>query len=302
MENSSLWYHDFRPRKLENYLGNESLKEKAEKWIEEKNIPHLLLYGPAGTGKTSLAKLLIENINCDYLYLNASDENGIDTIREKVKKFASTSTFNPLKIIILDEADFLTNPAQMALRNIIDTFSKETRFILTGNHVERISAPLYSRCDPHMVVPPSKPEVAEHIVVKILDEMKIKFDIQDVVEIINDNYPDIRSIIKCLQSNVKDKKLIYNRKNINYHNDILNILKSPNTKSWKEIRQIVADNNVKDFLPLMRFLYDNMEEYSKDSSLAQITILLDEYMWRSSSMPDKEINVMALMSGILKTI
>lgn len=300
MKNSSLWYHDYRPRTLGDYIGNEDLKEKIGKWIGEKNIPHLLFYGPAGTGKTSLAKLIIENIKCDYIYLNASDENGIDTIREKVKKFASTSTFNPLKIIILDEADFLTNPAQMALRNIIDTFSKETRFILTGNHVERISPPLYSRCDPYMVIPPSKPLVFEHIVVKILDTQKVKYDNKEVAAVINDNYPDIRSIIKTLQSNTVDGVLKYEQKNNNYHTVIIDLLKSPTGKTWKEIRQIIADNNVRDYLPLMRHLYDNMEVFIKDNQLPQLTILLDEYMWRSASMPDKEINMMALVSGILK--
>ena len=125
-------------------------------YIGQNDIQNLIFYGPAGTGKTTLAKLIVKNIDCDYLYINASDERGIETIRDKVSGFASTMSFKPLKIIILDEADFLTIQAQASLRNVIEEFSQNCRFILTCNYVERIIDPLQSRCQTLKIVPPSK--------------------------------------------------------------------------------------------------------------------------------------------------
>ena len=163
MIENSLWVEKYRPDVLENYIGNEHLKGIVSRYLEENDLQNLIFYGPAGTGKTTLAKLLVKNLNCEYLYINASDERGIETIRDKVSGFASTMSFKPLKVVILDEADFLTIQAQASLRNVIETFSKSTRFILTCNYVERIIDPLQSRCQVLKIVPPSKGEVAKHI-------------------------------------------------------------------------------------------------------------------------------------------
>ena len=142
----SLWVEKYRPTSLETYIGNEHLKSKVSVYLESGDLPHLLLYGKAGTGKTTLAKLLVNNIECDYMYINASDENSVDTVRNKVRGFASTMGFKDYKIIILDECDYITPNAQAALRNLMETFSKHCRFILTCNFVERIIDPIQSRC------------------------------------------------------------------------------------------------------------------------------------------------------------
>ena len=143
---NSLLNEKYRPVTLDTYVGNAKLKASIAKQLEQNDIQNYLFYGPAGTGKTTLAKLCIKNLDCDYLYINASDERGIETIRDKVQGFASTMSFKPLKVVILDEADFLTIQAQASLRNIIETFSRTTRFILTCNYIERIIDPLQSRC------------------------------------------------------------------------------------------------------------------------------------------------------------
>ena len=162
MKENSLFVEKYRSKTLDEYVGNEQLKQIVEKYINNNDLQNLLLYGTPGTGKTTLAKLIVNNFDCDYLYINASDERGIDTIRDKVQGFASSASFKPIKIIILDEADFLTIQAQASLRNIIETFSRTTRFILTCNYLERIIDPLQSRCQVLKITPPSKKEVAKH--------------------------------------------------------------------------------------------------------------------------------------------
>ena len=137
---NTLWVEKYRPTTLDTYIGNEHLKSKVSMYLESGDLPHLLLYGRAGTGKTTLAKLLVNNIECDYLYINASDENNVETVRTKVKGFASTIGFKDMKVIILDECDYITPNAQAALRNLMETFSKHCRFILTCNFVERITS------------------------------------------------------------------------------------------------------------------------------------------------------------------
>ena len=134
----------YRPQTLDTFVGNEAVKDSLQRSLETGDIQHMLFYGPPGTGKSTLAKLIVKNINCDYIYINASDERGIETIRDKVSSFASTASFKQVKVVILDEADFLTLPAQASLRNVIETFSVHTRFILTCNYVERIIDALQS--------------------------------------------------------------------------------------------------------------------------------------------------------------
>ena len=177
--NHSLWVEKYRPNKLENYIGNEHLKSKVKRYIDDQDIPHLLLYGRAGTGKTTLAKLIIKNVECDYLYINASDENSVDAVRFKIRAFASTVGFKDMKVVILDECDYLTPNAQAALRNVMETFSKHCRFILTCNYVERVIDPIQSRCQSYKIVPPKKSDVARHMV-NILDTEKVKYDLDDV--------------------------------------------------------------------------------------------------------------------------
>ena len=179
---------------------------EVENYLKSGDLPHLLLFGKAGTGKTTLAKIITKNIDCDYLYINASDENNVDNVRNKIKTFASSIGFKPLKVVILDEADFLTPNAQAALRNLMETFSKHCRFILTCNYVERIIDPIQSRCQSYKVVPPSKKEVAQQLV-DILDDQMCTYELDDVALIVNAGYPDIRRVINSAQRQVVDGNL-----------------------------------------------------------------------------------------------
>ena len=295
----TLWIEKYRSQTLEQYIGNDAVKARIADCIAKNDIPHLLFAGSAGTGKTTLAKLIIKNIQCDYLYINASDENGIDTIRDKVKGFASTASFQPLKVVILDESDFLTQPAQAALRNLIEEYSAYTRFILTCNYVERLIEPLQSRCELHMLKPPTKGAVAKHICTNILDVEGVTYDVKDVVTVINEFYPDIRSVIKVLQSNVKDNKLSIIALDDNWTKQLIQILIKREKTAWYQVRQLVADSQVDDFQTAYRYMFDHLTEFSYGND-ANLSVVLDDFIWRSSVVPDKEINFSAAIAKILE--
>ena len=304
MKENSLFVEKYRSKTLEDYVGNDQLKQIISKYIETNDIQHLLLYGTPGTGKTTLAKIIVNNIECDYLYINASDERGIDTIRDKVQGFASSASFKPIKIVILDEADFLTIQAQASLRNIIETYSRTTRFILTCNYIERIFEPLTSRCQALKITPPSKKEVAQHVA-NILETENINYEVSSLALIVNKYYPDIRKILNTCQVNTIDNTLKIDESILTsgYKDKLLKELKSPSKSTFKNVRQIIADSNIDDFEDVFRFLYDSMDEYVKDDiNKGIITITIEEYMFHANFRIDKEINLMALISKILQTI
>ena len=296
----TLWVEKYRSSNLDQYVGNGEVKNRIANCITTNDIPHFIFAGTAGTGKTTLAKLIVNNVKCDYLYLNASDENGIDVIRDKVKGFASTSTFKPLKVVILDEADFLTQPAQAALRNLIEEYSITTRFVLTCNYVERLIEPLQSRCELHMLKQPSKGDVARHICTNILDVEGITYDMKDVAKVINELYPDVRSIIKVLQSNIKGSNLVITMLDDNWCKPLVEILKKRDKNAWYQVRQLVADSQVDDFQTAYRYMFDNLSEFSYGHD-AELSVILDDFIWRAGVVPDKEINFAACIAKILDT-
>jgi len=305
-EDHGLWVERYRPSTMETYIGNEHLKSKVSIYLESGDLPHLLLYGRAGTGKTTLAKLLVKNIECDYLYINASDENNVDTVRTKVKTFASTMGFKDMKVIILDECDYITPNAQAALRNLMETFSKHCRFILTCNYVERIIDPIQSRCQSFQIVPPSKKEVAVHLS-NILKNENVTFKVDDIATIINGGYPDIRKIINTSQRQVVKNELKLDAQEIILSDYKLKLLKVLQTKSktrkeiFTDIRQILADAKVTDFADFFRLLYDEVDTYGK-GHIAECILIIARYESSDTHVVDKEINAMAMLIELLGVI
>ena len=297
----TLFVEKYRPVSLENYIGNDHLKTKVSKYINTGDIPHLLLHGKAGTGKTTLAKLLVSNIDCDQMYINASDTNSVDTVRNQIKVFASSVGFKDLKVIILDECDFLTPNAQAALRNLMETFSKHCRFILTCNYVERIIDPIQSRCQSYQIIPPSKKEVAIHTS-NILNTEGITYDTNDIVTMVNSSYPDIRRIINSIQRNIVDDTLVVDTESMvqnDYKLQVLEILQTQDKKNaFKNLRQLLADSQIRDYADLFRLLYDEIDSYGK-GHIAEVILTIAKYELSDAQVVDKEINAMAMLIEIL---
>ena len=297
----SLWVEKYRPTTMDTYIGNEHLKSKVSLYLESGDLPHLLLYGRAGTGKTTLAKLLVNNIDCDYLYINASDENSVEVVRDKVKNFASTLGFQEMKVIILDECDYITPNAQAALRNLMETFSKNCRFILTCNYVERIIDPIQSRCQSFQIIPPDRKQVAQHLS-NILDNELIEYELDNIVTIVNGGYPDIRRVINGAQRQVVNNELVIDKNTIiqnDYKLQVLEILEKQDKKnSFKNIRQLLADSKVTDFSDLFRLLFDTVDDWGK-GHIAECILILSKYQQSDAIVVDKEINIMAMFTEII---
>ncbi len=298
---NTLWVEKYRPQSLDTYIGNEHLKSKVKVYLESGDLPHLLLYGRAGTGKTTLAKLLVNNIDCDCLYINASDENSVDVVRDKVKNFASTLGFSEMKIIILDECDYITPNAQAALRNLMETFSKHCRFILTCNYVERIIDPIQSRCQAFQIIPPDRKQVAMHVS-KILQKEQVDARVDDIVTIVNGGYPDIRRVINACQRQVVNEKLVIDEAmstQNDYKLEVLEILKTQDKKNaFKNIRQLLADSKVTDFSDMFRLLFDTVDDWGR-GHVAECILVLSQYQQSDAVVVDKEINAMAMFVEII---
>ena len=300
----SLWVEKYRPTSLDTYIGNEHLKSKVSVYLESGDLPHLLLYGKAGTGKTTLAKILVNNIECDYMYINASDENSVDTVRTKVRGFASTMGFKDYKIIILDECDYITPNAQAALRNLMETFSKHCRFILTCNFVERIIDPIQSRCQSFQVIPPSKKEVAIHMT-NILKEEGVASKMDDIAGLVNAGYPDIRRVINSCQRQVVDGMLIVDKQSLvenDYKIKLLEIISKESKKdAFKSVRKLLANSQVTDFAELYKLMYDEVDSYGT-GHIAECILIIAKYQLSDGQVVDKEINAMAMVIELLGVI
>lgn len=300
----TIWNEKYRSTSLDNYLCTGYIKNKIEEYITNQDIPHIGLFGNPGSGKTTLAKLLVNNIDCDFIYLNAMDNRSMDDIKDKIGGFASTKSFKGMKIVILDESTNILQNSQILLLNMIETYSLNTRFILTGNYPERLIPALRSRLQELNLEPPSIKQVASHVL-KILDGENITYEKNDVGYIVTQMYPDMRRIINSLQKYTIDNILHIDTNKISqedkYILDIIEELKKPSFKSFNVIRQIVLDSNRNDLDDVYKHLYDNVSEYASGFE-GIITVIIEEYLYHRNFRIDGEICLMACIHKILETI
>jgi DNA polymerase III delta prime subunit len=300
----SLWVERYRPKAFNEFIGSPSVKETINIFLENNDIPHLMFYGPPGTGKTSIGKMLSKIIPCDSLIINASDENRVDDIRNKVQDFAMTMGVHPLKIMFLDEADRLTLDAQSILRNLMETYSSHTRFILTCNYQEKIMPALKSRCQTFEIKPPSKGDVAGHLA-GILTKENVAFKKEDVVFIVNSYFPDMRKIINfAQQSNVRGelKIAVENAADSDYKMKLIELLKN-NRKAgiFNEIRQLIADASFSNYEEVYKTLYDKVSDYAPGLEAAVI-LELAESSYQSALVFEREITFCAAMHKVLRVL
>jgi replication factor C small subunit len=305
MKEHYIWYERYRPSSLEGYIfGDSTLEENIKKYIEEQDIPHQLYVGKQGSGKSTLAKIIVNSIDCDYLYLNAGDKGNKTDIREEILPFITSMSFKTSpKIVILDEATSILPAAQVLLLNMIETYSSHARFILTGNYVERLIPPLRSRFEEYNLSPPTKKVVAKHLV-SILNQEGVTYELNDVATLVHKFYPDTRKLIGEAQKYTTNNILTLPSK-IENNSDIIDKiileLSQPNKQSFRTIRQYIADGNVSDFDGFYTKLFDESSKYSP-SNEGTIAIIVNESMFQSISIIDKEICFMSCIAKILEIL
>jgi DNA polymerase III delta prime subunit len=304
-----LWVEKYRPNRLEDCILPDELKNTFQQFINQQNIPNLLLSGSAGVGKTTVAKAMLEELGADYIVINGSLHGNIDTLRTEIMNFATTVSFSEgRKYVILDEADYL-NPqsTQPALRNFMEEYSKNCGFILTCNFKNRIIEPLQSRCSVIDFLFPKKlaPSLAGSFFTRvktILDEEQVKYDEKVLAEIIQRHFPDWRRVLNELQrysvSGIIDIGILSNSSQ-NAFKSLIALLKG---KQFSDMRKWVAQNIDSDPTSIMRQLYDSSSEVIKASSIPQLVLLIGEYQYKSAFVADQEVNLVAFLTQVMADV
>ena len=306
MSSDFLWVEKYRPRNIADTILPENLKTVFQKIVDSGELPNMLFTGTAGTGKTTIARALCDQLNLDYILINASEDGNIDTLRGKIKQFASSiSLQGGIKVVILDEADYL-NPqsTQPALRGFIEEFANNCRFILTCNFKNRIIEPLHSRCGVYEFNT-SKKDLAGLCAQflkrseKILEDEGIGHDQQVIANIIMNFAPDWRRILNELQKYSTGGTIMEVPIKSNSFIELFGLLKN---KDFKSMRQWVSNNIDTDASAIFRGVYDNALDNLKPESLPQLILILADYQYKHAFVADHELNVVACMTEIMSSI
>ena len=300
-----LWVEKYRPATIEDCILPDAIKETFQEFVKRKEIPNLLLSGTAGVGKTTVAKALCNEIGCDYIIINGSDESGIDVLRNKIKNYASSvSLMCGRKVVIIDEADYLNpNSTQPALRGAIEEFASNCSFIFTCNFKNRIIDPIHSRCSViDFKINGSKPKLASQFfkrVENILSQEGVTYDKEVVAAVITKHFPDNRRILNELQrysvSGSIDKGMLSNVSDI----QLADLLRALKDKDFASARKWVTNNLDNDPARIFRKLYDSLYESLKPQSVPQLVLILAKYQYQAAFVADAEINLVACLTEIM---
>jgi len=301
-----LWVEKYRPKTIEECVLPDALKQTLSEFISKGDIPNLILSGGPGVGKTTAAKAMLDELGLTYMFINGSEESGIDVLRTKIKNFASTvSLHGGRKYLILDEADYL-NPqsTQPALRGFIEEFHKNCGFILTCNYKNRLIPPLHSRCSvvDFTIQKSEKKELAEQFFKRVMNVLvveDVKFEPKAVAEVINKFFPDWRRVLNELQrysvSGRIDAGILVDISEVN----IKELMHSMKQKEFTNVRKWIVNNIDNDPTRLFRRLYDNLYDYMDGSSIPHVVVILGEYQYKAAFVADQEINMLACLTEIM---
>ena len=301
-----LWVEKYRPKTIEECVLPDALKQTLSEFISKGDIPNLILSGGPGVGKTTAAKAMLDELGLTYMFVNGSEESGVDVLRTKIKNFASTvSLHGGRKYLILDEADYL-NPqsTQPALRGFIEEFHKNCGFILTCNYKNRLIPPLHSRCSvvDFTIQKSEKKELAEQFFKRVMNVLvveDVKFEPKAVAEVINKFFPDWRRVLNELQrysvSGRIDAGILVDISEVN----IKELMQSMKQKEFTNVRKWIVNNIDNDPTRLFRRLYDNLYDYMDGSSIPHVVVILGEYQYKAAFVADQEINMLACLTEIM---
>ena len=301
-----LWVEKYRPKTISECVLPSGLQQTLSEFISKGDLPNLILSGGPGVGKTTAAKAMIEELGLTYMMINGSEESGIDTLRVKLKNYASTvSLHGGRKYLILDESDYLNaQSTQPALRGLIEEFHKNCGFILTCNYKNRLIPPLHSRCSvvDFTIQKSEKKELAEQFFKRVMDILvaeDIKFEPKAVAEVINKFFPDWRRVINELQrysvSGRIDAGILVDISEIN----IKELMRFMKDKEFTNVRKWIVNNIDNDPTRLFRRLYDNLYDYMDGSSIPHVVVILGEYQYKAAFVADQEINMLACLTEIM---
>ena len=306
MAETFLWVEEYRPQNIDSCILPKVLKGQFSEFVQNNNVPNLILSGGPGVGKTTVAKAMLTEMGCTHMMINGSEESGIDVLRTKIKNFASTVSLDGgRKYIILDEAEYL-NPqsTQPALRGFMEEFSNNCGFILTCNYKNRLIPPLHSRCSVIDFTMPNdeKPRLAGNFferVKSILEKENIKYDVKVVAELINKYFPDWRRVLNELQrysaSGQIDAGILVNISEVNI-NELMQALKA---KEFTVVRKWIVHNLDNDPTRIFRLIYDNLYDNVDASTIPHAVIILAEYAYKSAFVADQEINMLACLTEVM---
>ena len=303
-ESESLWMERYRPSTVQDLVLPPDIKQKFQAYADKKDIPNLGFWSAnPGTGKTSSAIALIKEIGCEADFINASMDNGIDILRGRIQTFAGTESFDgKLKIVVLDEIDNLTPSAMFAFRNLIESFSNNCRFILTGNYKEKIIEPLLDRLENYDFNNLDKKEMIKPIFTRltdILDNENVKYEQKELVPVINTYYPSIRGMVGALQKFSTTGTFIVNKSELDNQDEYLAVLEVLKNKDFKTTINLVNELNSPS--NMYTFMYKNIN-LLPENKLPQIVVAIAKYQFQDGSVRDKNLNLSACLTEIMAII